>query len=67
MSNDLSANTHGTGRELFGLFRAHASTAEEADLTTPSVGSEKVDDLDALKFHDDLSSTASLSAPTTNT
>jgi phosphogluconate dehydratase len=25
---DLSANTHGTGRELFGLFRAHASTAE---------------------------------------
>ena len=25
---DLSANTQGTGRELFGLFRAHASTAE---------------------------------------
>ena len=25
---DLSANAHGTGRELFGLFRAHASTAE---------------------------------------
>jgi len=25
---DLSANTHGTGRELFGLFRSHASTAE---------------------------------------
>lgn len=25
---DLSANTHGTGRELFGLFRTHASTAE---------------------------------------
>ena len=23
-----SANAHGTGRELFGLFRAHASTAE---------------------------------------
>jgi phosphogluconate dehydratase len=25
---DLSANAHGTGRELFGLFRHHASTAE---------------------------------------
>ncbi|MBW8470677.1 MAG: phosphogluconate dehydratase [Thiobacillus sp.] len=25
---DLSHNEHGTGRELFGLFRAHASTAE---------------------------------------
>ena len=25
---DLSHNAHGTGRELFGLFRAHASTAE---------------------------------------
>ncbi|MDP3887961.1 phosphogluconate dehydratase [Hydrogenophaga sp.] len=25
---DLSHNTHGTGRELFGLFRSHASTAE---------------------------------------
>jgi phosphogluconate dehydratase len=25
---DLSANTHGTGRELFGLFRTHAGTAE---------------------------------------
>jgi phosphogluconate dehydratase len=25
---DLSANAHGTGRELFGLFRTHASTAE---------------------------------------
>jgi phosphogluconate dehydratase len=25
---DLSHNTHGTGRDLFGLFRAHASTAE---------------------------------------
>ncbi|WP_372662054.1 dihydroxy-acid dehydratase, partial [Hydrogenophaga sp.] len=25
---DLSANAHGTGRELFGLFRNHASTAE---------------------------------------
>ena len=25
---DLSAHAHGTGRELFGLFRAHASTAE---------------------------------------
>jgi phosphogluconate dehydratase len=25
---DLSTNTHGTGRELFGLFRTHASTAE---------------------------------------
>ncbi len=25
---DLSANAHGTGRELFGLFRAHAGTAE---------------------------------------
>jgi phosphogluconate dehydratase len=25
---DLSANQHGTGRELFGLFRQHASVAE---------------------------------------
>ena len=25
---DLSANAHGTGRELFGLFRRHAATAE---------------------------------------
>jgi len=25
---DLTHNAHGTGRELFGLFRAHASTAE---------------------------------------
>jgi phosphogluconate dehydratase len=25
---DLSHNAHGTGRDLFGLFRAHASTAE---------------------------------------
>ena len=25
---DLSHNAHGTGRELFGLFRSHASTAE---------------------------------------
>jgi phosphogluconate dehydratase len=25
---DLSHNTHGTGRELFGMFRSHASTAE---------------------------------------
>jgi phosphogluconate dehydratase len=25
---DLSANAHGTGRELFGLFRTHAGTAE---------------------------------------
>jgi phosphogluconate dehydratase len=25
---DLSHNGHGTGRELFGLFRQHASTAE---------------------------------------
>jgi phosphogluconate dehydratase len=25
---DLAHNGHGTGRELFGLFRAHASTAE---------------------------------------
>lgn len=25
---DLGHNAHGTGRELFGLFRAHASTAE---------------------------------------
>jgi phosphogluconate dehydratase len=25
---DLSHNAHGTGRELFGLFRHHASTAE---------------------------------------
>jgi phosphogluconate dehydratase len=25
---DLSHNAHGTGRELFGLFRTHASTAE---------------------------------------
>ncbi|MBX3611267.1 MAG: phosphogluconate dehydratase [Hydrogenophaga sp.] len=26
---DLTANTHGTGRELFGLFRAHVSGAEQ--------------------------------------
>ena len=25
---DLSHNAHGTGRDLFGLFRSHASTAE---------------------------------------
>jgi hypothetical protein len=25
---DLSAHAHGTGRELFGLFRRHAATAE---------------------------------------
>jgi phosphogluconate dehydratase len=25
---DLSHNAHGTGRELFGLFRNHASNAE---------------------------------------
>jgi phosphogluconate dehydratase len=25
---DLSGNTTGTGRDLFGLFRQHASTAE---------------------------------------
>ncbi|MFO1379825.1 MAG: hypothetical protein U1F63_05615 [Chitinivorax sp.] len=26
---DLSANQHGMGRELFGLFRAHATAAEQ--------------------------------------
>jgi len=33
---DLSANQHGMGRELFGLFRANATAAEQGGLSVPT-------------------------------
>ena len=40
---DLSGNNHGWGRELFGLFRQYARTAEEGGSALKNSGSHKPD------------------------